>query len=205
MKTLVILLFIVSIASSVHSQIYLNLSESGPNLEISITGTLDVDSTDNSFGTNFAIQTSTDSTQQNVLNYDGTYDLYGSTTTSGTLPTMNGGLNLVSQDASMFNLTNSFGYRFTPTGGWIYIPSGTGNGDAVSESVTWGGFGYSDLGLIEGEHTVVPSNEFSIGEQTFIWSVGSISPVPEPSTYALISMGVLGVCLFLRRRMKQTT
>lgn len=195
MKTRILFAIMLGIGSLAQGQITLTFEESGSDLVVEAFGTFQVAAT-SSFGgdAQYLARGATSNSWNTVYALD---TLFGSTSTatlSGDVPLMAN----IDIFVSYAGTGDSFGYETSNSDGWVYGPVGFGVSDSVSGSTTFTNVSFSDIGLGAGD-----SGTFFIGAQQFNWA--AISPVPEPSTYALISMGVLGVCLSLRRRMQQTT
>lgn len=76
--------------------------------------------------------------------------------------------------------------------GRIGLPAGYSSGSALSGSISFTNTNFDDLGI-------------TAGSAPIIWALPStdtitLSAVPEPSTYAAIAFGVLGIGLILKRR-----
>jgi len=76
----------------------------------------------------------------------------------------------------------------------IFLPRGYVSGTALSGTTTWTGKSFASFGLTPGE------------SYTWTWGSGgnvdsfTIQTVPEPSTFALLGLGVLGLAYVIRRQ-----
>lgn len=78
---------------------------------------------------------------------------------------------------------------------FIFVPVGYVSGDDLSTTVTWTNKTLSGLGLTDGSYTWTWGSGSTA--DSFTINVGA---VPEPSTYALLALGSLGVGYMVYRR-----
>ncbi|MEX0321460.1 MAG: PEP-CTERM sorting domain-containing protein [Puniceicoccaceae bacterium] len=187
-----LLLFLVTLA---HGQITLNFQEVGPDVVVTANGSWQVSAIDSPFNTNTRLFKS--GSWQAVWSLGGSYgraSLGYSNYDGGPLPL-----------ASAANITQSartgdyFGFEIYDAlnAASLYGNPGFVATDSVNGTATFAGLNFTSAGLIDGT-----SGAFSVGAQDFNWFVGSaFSAVPEPSTYAAIAFGVLGLAVVVRRRL----
>lgn len=199
MKTKILLALILGIGSLAQGQITLTFEESGSDLIVSASGHYQVSATQSaSVGAPVIQLFRIDSAQQQgVQSLEGTYGQL-----VGTYNTYNGGALPLSSEINIAQSTRSgdlFGFELKQVDDYvsIYGNSGFVAGNTVNGTATFTGLDITSAGLVDGT-----SGAFSIGNQDFSWYVGSaISAVPEPSTYAAIAFGVLGLGMILKRRL----
>jgi hypothetical protein len=144
-----------------------------------------------------------------------TANLSGQLKTSNTLDS-SGGYDVLSMNgtSTITGLGSSYGplsIGLTPLPGYtydniLYFPKA---------SFAGGGSGYFDFGGIvfqdaagtfyniftEGDQFIfIVSNDPSLGNTTLDWVSGNVSPVPEPSTWAMLLIGFVGLGLVACRR-----
>jgi hypothetical protein len=99
--------------------------------------------------------------------------------------------------------SSSSGSTFLINGntGVIYLPSGYTSGSFISGTDTFGGTTLAGLGLTDGTYTY----DFGTGpnEDSVVVNIGNVSAVPEPSTWAMMILGFMGVGFMAYRRKSQ--
>lgn len=191
MKTKLLPILLLCLGSIAHGQITLTLIDDGSDLKIVGAGTYQVSSTSNTTFTEGRIASGTHKVMSSLHSTYGHFN--------ATLPPDPNLYIFTSSFSSIFTSIQSgspFGFHATPGGpGTVYGPASFGVGTVLAPDsyMTFTGLGLSDVGLLAGQ-----SGSFNIGGQQFNWSA-----VPEPSTYALISVGTLAVLFVMRRRFRK--
>lgn len=190
-RTKLLLILLLGTGSLAHGQITLTFSETnnGNDLTISASGNFQLDFT----YTHTEVRTHiiTTDVYQRVESTDGTWSYWGTNVITGAPPPLAENLNISGTRSG-----DKFGYLWEfPTGSFVVGPQGFQTGDYISGSITFDNFNFASAGLTDGT-----SGNFTIGPQQYSWSVGSITAVPEPSTYAAISLALMGMLLFMKRR-----
>ena len=81
--------------------------------------------------------------------------------------------------------------------GWLMLPASYQWGsDLPIATTTWSNRSLADLGLVVGTHTWT----WNAGAQSITLNVNDSAAVPEPSTYALLTMGFGGMMFFRRKK-----
>lgn len=193
-KSLLFSIFLI-FGTIAHGQIILDFEEVGTDLRVTASGTFQVNSASNittSPGVKLIRQPNSGHIQNVLWSFwgdpNGNTGDYLGLSVSGTLPVQ------MDVNTSLGERTgNMFGYEIVGGSGHVYGPASFSAGDSISGTATFYNLGFANIGMTAGT-----SGSFSVGSQNFNWN--AITAVPEPSTYALISIGVLGACLILKRR-----
>lgn len=198
MKTKIVLALILGLGSLAQGQITLTFLETdnGNDLTITAIGTLQVDLTASTTDTRTHLITE-DVVTQRIESANGNWSYY----TAPSLLTLSGAPPPISDELTVIGTPSGddFGYIWkyglNNESSYVSGPLGAQAGQLISGSITFDNFNFDLAGLTEGT-----SGNFAIGPQEYSWSVGSVSAVPEPSTYAAIAFGVLGMVFVARRK-----
>ena len=183
------LLGCVALSSSVKAELVIDITQQGSNVVATGTGTVDTsDLTPVATGAGTASVFGNSGT---VVINSGNFVAY---TVSG--PTSFGsvgGADASSSSGSVFGLFGFFQQMILPTG---YVSGSFISGTDQFDNTTIAG-----LDLTPGTYTY----DFGTGPDadSVVVNIGSISPVPEPSTWALMILGFMGIGFMAYRRKNQ--
>lgn len=204
MNTKILTVFILGIVSMAQGQIVLTFQENGNDLDVITSGTFQIGG--GSFG-GFSSPVNrmynANGSEQWIQNYgNANYRFFTGTSfvSFSNLPLQSNTGGFV--QPSSVPIQGNFGFRYQSNGSFtIYGPQTiTANVTQATGTMRFANSDLSTFGLDSN-----PSGSFTLttssGTQEILWN--SVSAVPEPSTYAAIAFGVLGLGMVVRRRLKR--
>ena len=204
LRTLVLVVCVLNL-SQLQAGVLFTFVEDGGNVVATTSGTIAA-----GWSSNFPVQGST--SDEGVVRYD---SIRGTRTGEGMVYYMSIGLweldEMLTRDPS--DPANSNGVTTGDTFGYagngnFYVPTGTGQGDAITPNttITWAGATFESLGLDTGLSTT-PLVLFTLDNSETISAVrgasGGGAAVPEPSSLALLGCGVVVTTGLRRLRSKK--
>ncbi|MEX0322098.1 MAG: PEP-CTERM sorting domain-containing protein [Puniceicoccaceae bacterium] len=199
----ILAVFILGIGSLAQGQIVLTFQENGNDLDLITSGTFQIGGgLFGGFSSPVNQMYNASGSEQRIQNYgNANYRFFAGTSlvnfSSLPLQSNTGGF----VQASSVPIQGNFGFRYQSNGSFtIYGPQTiTANVTQVTGTMRFANSDLSTFGLDSN-----PSGSFTLttssGTQEILWN--AVSAVPEPSTYAAIAFGVLGLGMFVRRRLQ---
>jgi PEP-CTERM motif len=184
-----------ALSTSARAALVIDITQQGSNVFVSGSGTIDTTDLGFAGATGFSLA---------IISPVGGYTLIGTTGRLDQYDGISGPLSFGSGNllAASTASGDNFGFDANNGSGVLYTPMGYTSGAALSGTATYDNQTIATLGLTDGSYVYTWGTGVHADRITL--DVRTVSAVPEPSTWAMMILGFVGVGAMTYRRRKST-